>query len=185
MSVLPYRSYPVSVARTERLSTSLVRITFTGESLQHVGTDGLDQRVKLVLPLEHTGFGDFGLLDEPAVPLGDWYGRWRVLPEEDRNPIRTYTARNTRPDTREIDIDFVLHGDSGPASAWASNAAPGDELVLVGPDGRSAQRSGIEWSPGGAQRVLLAGDETALPAIAAILESLPAHMAGHAFIEVP
>lgn len=185
MSVLPYRSYPVSVARTERLSTSLVRITFTGESLQHVGTDGLDQRVKLVLPLEHTGFGDFGLLDEPAVPLGDWYGRWRVLPEEDRNPIRTYTARNTRPDTREIDIDFVLHRDSGPASAWASNAAPGDELVLVGPDGRSAQRSGIEWSPGGAQRVLLAGDETALPAIAAILESLPAHMAGHAFIEVP
>ncbi|MBG6237574.1 NADPH-dependent ferric siderophore reductase [Mycetocola sp. CAN_C7] len=99
--------------------------------------------------------------------------------------MRTYTVRNPRPAVGEVDIDFVLHGDGGPASAWASTASPGDEIVIVGPDGRSEQRGGIEWKPGEARVVLLAGDETALPAICAILESLPAGIRGQAFIEVP
>lgn len=175
----------MAVARTERLSTSILRITLGGDTLEYIGTEGLDQRVKVVLPLPHTGFGDYGLLDDTGEGMTHWYARWRQLPDADRNPLRTYTVRNPRPEAREVDIDFVLHGDAGPASAWATSAAVGDEVVVVGPDSRADDRSGIEWNPGSATRVLLAGDETALPAISAILESLPADIRGHAFIEVP
>lgn len=185
-AVLPYRPYAVAVSRVAQVSSSFVRITFTGEHLEHFGTDGLDQRVKLILPLEGIGFSDFGLQAEPPVALTDWYGRWRELGEDERNPIRTYTVRATRPARREIDIDFVLHGDAGPASAWAARAVTGDEAWVVGPDGRSPESGvGIEWRPGSATHVLLAGDETAAPAITSILESLPEGVRGQAFIEVP
>ncbi|MBB6406744.1 siderophore-interacting protein [Arthrobacter sp. AZCC_0090] len=79
----------------------------------------------------------------------------------------------------------------GPAANWALAAKPGDSITIIGPNNRAAHcitaeiYSGIEWRPGLAQRVLLAGDETAVPAISAILESLPAGITGHAFLEVP
>ena len=53
----------------------------------------------------------------------DWYARWRALPDERRNPIRTYTVRAVRRDAPEVDVDIVLHGDGGPASRWAERAA--------------------------------------------------------------
>ncbi|MET1051190.1 MAG: siderophore-interacting protein [Mycetocola sp.] len=173
------------VTRAQRLSSSLLRATFSGDDLQHIADDGLDQRIKVLFPIAGVGFTDIGLHDDPPAPVSEWYGRWRTLPDEARNPMRTYTVRNPRPALGEVDIDFVLHGDAGPASAWAMTAAPGDELVIVGPDARSDQSGGIEWKPGAASDVLLAGDETALPAICAILESLPAGIRGQAFIEVP
>lgn len=79
----------------------------------------------------------------------------------------------------------------GPAADWAAQATVGQRLVIIGPNNRAAHcitaqtYGGIEWRPGLAQRVLLAGDETAVPAICAILETLPAYMSGHAFLEVP
>ena len=174
-----YRSFRVQVARVERLSPHFRRVTFTADDLADFGTAGLDQRVKVVLPLPEIGFAAFPESD-------DWYSLWRELPDELRNPFRTYTARAVRPDAREVDIDFVGHGDRGPASAWAAAAAPGDEIVLIGPDERSPGRAtGIDWRPGDVETLLLAGDETAAPAIAAILESLPADARGVALIEVP
>ncbi|MGX5696582.1 siderophore-interacting protein [Agromyces soli] len=174
-----YRSFRAAVARVERLTPCFTRVTFTGEELAHFGTAGLDQRVKIVLPLPGTGFADFP--DDP-----DWYAAWRELPAERRNPFRTYTVRAVRPGLREVDIDFALHGDGGPASAWAGGARPGDELVIVGPDERSPGRTiGIDFRPGVVDTVLLAGDETAAPAICAILEQLPSDASGIAIIEVP
>jgi NADPH-dependent ferric siderophore reductase len=173
------------VSRTRRLSPSLLRVTLGGEALEHLPTGRLDQRVKLLFPLAGGGYGIPGLLDEPPIAMSDWYAQWRAAPTAERCAIRTYTLRNPRPDLRELDIEFVLHGDAGPASAWALRAAPGDELVVVGPDARAAGRGGIEWDPGAARTVLLAGDETAVPAVCAILESLPADVGGHAFLEVP
>lgn len=174
-----YRSFRASVARVERLTPSFVRVTFTGAELADFGTAGLDQRVKLVLPLADRGFADF--------PEGeDWYRGWRELPAERRNPFRTYTVRAVRPAVREVDVDFALHGDLGPASRWAGAAAVGDEVVLIGPDERSPDRTvGIDFRPGSVESVLLAGDETAAPAICAILEQLPADAAGIALIEIP
>ncbi|HEU4758172.1 MAG TPA: siderophore-interacting protein [Agromyces sp.] len=174
-----YRSFRATVTRVVRLTPHFTRLTFGGDDLAGFGTAGLDQRVKVVLPLPGAGFADF-----PRVE--DWYGAWRALPTERRNPFRTYTIRAVRPHLREVDVDFVAHGDTGPGSAWATRARPGDEIVLVGPDELSEGRTiGIDWRPGAVDTVLLAGDETAAPAICAILESLPADASGAAIIEVP
>ncbi len=174
-----YRSFRVQVARVERLTPHFTSVTFEGDDLGEFGSAGLDQRVKVVLPLPEVGFA--------AFPEGDdWYSAWRELPGELRNPFRTYTVRAVRPERREVDIVFVGHGDRGPASAWAATAAPGDEIVLIGPDELSAGREvGIDWRPGEVETLLLAGDETAAPAIASILESLPSDANGIALIEVP
>jgi len=94
----------------------------------------------------------------------------------------------------EIEVDFVLHGQTpdsmGPGSGWAAQAEPGQRLVVIGPHAGTTAYGGIEWRPpaaggGCAVRVLLAGDETAVPAIGSILESLPAGYAGCALLEVP
>ncbi|ROQ41322.1 NADPH-dependent ferric siderophore reductase [Frondihabitans sp. PhB188] len=174
-----HRAFRVSVKRVQRLSPSFVRITFHGDDLVDFGDEGLDQRIKIVLPTEATGYDSFPTSD-------DWYGEWRQLPDHERNSFRTYTARRIRRAEREVDVDFVSHGDTGPASAWANHAGVGDDMMLIGPDGTSGWTgSGIEWKPAGAATTLLAGDETAVPAISAILEQLPDDARGCAFLEVP
>ncbi len=171
-----YRTYPVAVRDVQRLTPHFLRVTFTGPELERLGSGGPDQRIKLVLPI-------------PGIPLdrfpsgSDWYDRWRLLPGEARHPIRTYTIRRADPAARELVVDFVAHGDEGPASRWVQSAAPGDEVLVIAPDG--VPLGGWEWHPGAATTLLLAGDETAVPAITAILESLPAEAAGAAFLEIP
>ena len=179
-----YRPFRATVLRTRRLCPSFLRVTFGGPDLGLFGTDGLDQRVKVVLPLAD---GTLPRLDDPGtVDEGTWYEQWRGLPDHRRNPFRTYTVRRIRPDLRELDIDLVVHGGTGPAAVWLAGVRPGDEVLLVGPDARSIHSAtGIDFHPGPARRLLLAGDETAAPAIAAILESLPPGRRAQAFVEVP
>lgn len=165
----------------ERLTPHFARIVFRGDDLEHVGTGGLDQRIKIVFPLDGV-FADLGQEDG----AGDWYDRWRSLPDAERNPFRTYTVRRPDPAARELTVDFVIHHDAGPAGTWAENATPGDRVIVVGPDSRSPHHlGGIDWHPGAAQRLLLVGDETAAPAICSILESLPADVVAEAFVEIP
>ncbi|MFI6512533.1 siderophore-interacting protein [Streptosporangium sp. NPDC050855] len=175
-----YRCHDVRVVRVARLSPSFLRITFGGEDLAGFADHGFDQRIKVILPLPDGGI----------TPLGDdadWYRRWRALPDELRNPIRTYTARAVRPHLRELDVDFVLHGESGPASRWATRAAPGDRVLVVGPNAaHPGPTGGQEWAqPAGATHLLLAGDETAVPAITSIVESLSGAVPATALLEVP
>lgn len=99
---------------------------------------------------------------------------------------RTYTIRAARPELREVDVDFVSHGLTGPATRWLADAAVGDALGLIGPDATSDEEpGGYAWRPGDARTLLLAADETAVPAVAVILEGLPADATGHVFLEVP
>jgi NADPH-dependent ferric siderophore reductase len=101
---------------------------------------------------------------------------------------RTYTVRAVRPSLSEVDVDMVLHaGGGGPASCWLREAAVGDELALIGPDVRhEGVHGGVEFEPPpGTTTVVLAGDETAAPAIASIVERLPEDLAVHVFVEVP
>ncbi|KFF58404.1 hypothetical protein JF66_18810, partial [Cryobacterium sp. MLB-32] len=168
----------VSVSRVQLLSAGFTRITFTGTDLVHLGTGGFDQRVKLVLPLPDVGLGRFSFTE-------DWFTRWRELSNEWRNPLRTYTVQSPRPALQEIDIDFVRHGDDGQAARWLNEVTVGSDVAIVGPDARGANPDvGIEWKPGQAHTVLLAGDETALPAICAILGRLDRQARGVAFIEI-
>lgn len=176
-----YRPYQVDVAAVHRIAPHFVRVTFTSDQLVHFGTAGLDQRIKVVLPLAGR-YADLGQRDGS----GDWYDRWRALPHAERNPFRTYTVRRIDARARELDVDFVVHHDAGPAGRWAESVEVGQSVVVIGPDQRSpGSRSGIDWRPGGARRMLLAGDETAAPAICGILESVDPRCEVDAFIEVP
>jgi NADPH-dependent ferric siderophore reductase len=175
-----YRPFAAEVVRAQRLSPSFLRATFTGPSFDDLAPNGWDQRIKVLLPTADRGVRD--------CPRGDdWFAEWRALPEERRNPMRTYTVRAVRPERREIDVDFVLHGATGPASAWAESATAGDEVVLIGPNARfPGPTGGFEWHPpSGAPHLLLAGDETAVPAVCAIVEALPRGCPARVFLEVP
>lgn len=104
--------------------------------------------------------------------------------------MRTYTLRALRREALEMDVEFVLHGDSGPASAWAMDARPGESLQIVAPNDEAAQSSGgFEWiNHDGIRDALLIADETALPAATGILELLatkPEPPFVQAFFSVP
>ena len=88
--------------------------------------------------------------------------------------LRSYTARRQDPGAGEVEIDFVLHGN-GPAAAWATAARPGAPLGVAG-GGPLGHRSAA-W-------LLLAGDETALPAISRILGAAAPATRGLALVEV-
>lgn len=179
-----YRLFPVEVARVQRLGPSFVRVTFSAGCLRGFGAGGDDQRIKLVLPQPGRTLADF-----PDGP--DWYQQWLAQPDEIRPTLRTYTVRAFRPDTAELDVDFVLHGSSdghsGPASAWAATARTGQQIGLLGPDRPGRGRPwGCEWAPPeSASHLVLAGDETAVPAVASIVESLPPCARGVVCLEVP
>jgi NADPH-dependent ferric siderophore reductase len=180
-----YAAFAVSVASVVPLGASFLRVTFRGDELAHFHFLGLDQRVKLVLPLPGSSVGGFPRATE------DWYTVWRDTPETERPVLRTYTVRAARPELGEIDVDFVTHGETGPATRWVMHAVEGDEILVIGPDARTIDPDddrpigGAEFNPGTAGRILLAGDETAAPAICGILEALPRKARGQVFIEVP
>lgn len=180
-----YRPFAATVVNTQALSPHFTRVTFTAQDFDVFGTAGLDQRVKLLFPNTH---GDLNTCvatgrDEDFLT---WYHTWRALPDTERCPMRTYTIRRVNHATKTVDIDFVTHGATGPGSAWALTARPGDPLILIGPDDRSTDwRTGLDWRPGGACRFLLAGDETAVPAIASIIESLPFETKADVIMEIP
>lgn len=175
-----YRPFTATVVGLRRLTPTFLRITFAGPDLDRFTSWGPDQRIKVLLPVPGRG-----LVDCPTGP--DWYAEWRSLPADRRLPLRTYTVRAVRRDPPEVDVDFVLHGATGPASAWAEDARVGDEIVLVGPNALfEGPGSGFEWRPpSDAGSLLIAGDETAVPAISAIVESLPAECRGRVLLEVP
>ncbi|PRI10368.1 siderophore-interacting protein [Leucobacter massiliensis] len=170
-----YSAFRVAVARTQRLSPGFVRVTLAGEELRHFAPWGLDQRIKLVLPMADGSRPDFGLLDRPTPHPKEWYARWKALPEDRRNPLRTYTPAAIRPALGEIDVELFIHEPAGPASSWALACAPGDELVLTGPDARVGFTGyGIHFMPPSPpSRLLLVGDESALPAIGNLLAAAP------------
>ncbi|MDX8580337.1 siderophore-interacting protein, partial [Elizabethkingia sp. HX YK] len=94
-----------------------------------------------------------------------------------RPSIRTYTHRGIDTENQEIWIDFVAHGDEGPASAWAAKAEKGDVLGVLMYDGKTELYAEADW-------YLLAGDATAIPVLSTILEDLPKTAKGVCIIEV-
>ncbi|GAA2404247.1 siderophore-interacting protein [Streptomyces glaucosporus] len=175
----PFRFFEAAVVRRRRLGPSTVRITFGGEELREFAGGGRDQSLSLFLP--HPGQA------EPVVPveLGDaWFAAWRTMDPAVRAVIRSYTVSGQRPEAGEVDIDFVLHGDTGPATRWARTARPGARVRLLGP--RTAENRSVCFRPpSDTDWVLLAADETALPAVEGILAWLPAGTRARVWIEVP
>ncbi|MGW4897204.1 siderophore-interacting protein [Kitasatospora sp. NPDC004240] len=174
-----FRFFEARVVRSERLGPTMVRVTFGGEQLDDFASGGRDQSFSLFLP--HPG------QDAPVLPLEageNWFAAWRALDPSVAAVMRSYTIRAQRTDPAELDVDFALHGDTGPASRWARTAAPGDRVLLLGPYVADNRSAGF-LPPEGTDLVLLAADETALPAAGGILDWLPAGTPVRAWIEVP
>ncbi|MEU7069543.1 siderophore-interacting protein [Streptomyces narbonensis] len=178
----PFQFFSLQVDRTRRLGPSLVRVTFTGEDLKRFASGGRDQSLSLFLPHPGQEAPVLPPLDDP-----DMYailGAWRAMPDDERAVMRSYTVREQRTDPDEMDIDFAIHEDGGPACRWAGRAKPGDRVVVLGP--AVAANTGVRFQlPEDADSVLIWADETALPAASAILEWLPAETRAQVFLEVP
>lgn len=176
----PFRFFDLQVVRTRRLGPSMVRITFAGQDLKDFAAGGRDQSLSLFLP--HPG------QDAPVVPLdaGDGsaiFAAWRALADDVRAVMRSYTVREQRREPNEVDIDFALHTDGGPACRWAGRAAPGHRVMVLGP--AVADNTAVRFRPPeDTDWVLIWADETALPAAAAILEWLPAGLKARVWLEV-
>lgn len=118
------------------------------------------------------GFSEFE--DRPET---DKYVKLKFAGDDGIPVTRTYTVRRVDHDARTIDVDFVVHGEEGLAGPWAASARPGDRIRLMGPGGGYRPDPAADWH-------LFLGDLSALPAIAASLDALPADAVGHAFLEV-
>ncbi|SDD05376.1 siderophore-interacting protein [Rhodococcus tukisamuensis] len=131
---------------------------------------------RLTSHLVRVHLGDPGFDDFVANGYTDAYVK--LVFGTDAEPVlRTYTVRRVDDEKREVAIDFVVHGDEGVAGPWARAAQPGQSLRLRGPGGAYAPRADADWH-------LMAGDESAIPAIGAALEALPASAVAKVFVEV-
>lgn len=168
MAGKPRKHHRGVVQRTERISRNMVRVVLGGDGLAEFATSGLtDHYVKLVFPYEGVEYPE---------PLNVQTCH-ETMPRELWPRLRTYTVRAWDPEVRELTLDFVVHGDEGLAGPWAERAVPGDEVVMMGPGGGYAPAPDADWH-------LMVGDLSALPAIAASLEALPAGAPAHVFVEV-
>lgn len=157
---------PVSVVGTSTLTPRLISVSLRGDALSGFAPEAPTAHIKIFVPAEGEQFVG-------PVPGPDGL----TWPEDAPRPImRTYTPRRFDPQTNTLDVEFALHGD-GPAANWASRAQPGDQIAIAGPGGR------FQLDPT-ARRWWIAGDESAVPAIATLLEALPARSQAQVHIEV-
>jgi NADPH-dependent ferric siderophore reductase len=154
----------VPVLRVEQITPQMRRVTFAGPEMEGFSLAGPAEKMKIYFPLPGQ--------EKPIVP------DFGVRPIEGQpRPIgRTYTPRAWRPDSLQIDIDFVLHGD-GPGAIWAREAEPGRFATLSSPTGTFLLDAPVE-------RYVLGGDDAAVPAVSTILEALPASARADVYLEV-
>jgi NADPH-dependent ferric siderophore reductase len=167
------RTTALVVRRADRIGPHLIRVVATPRDPAAVG--------RFVVP--HTDGYVKVVFRRPGVVYPEPFdlATARSLPAEQWPAQRTYTLREVRPDRAEIVIDFVHHGDAGLAGPWAAGlldgSGPGTEFLVLGPGGAYAPDPAADWH-------LLAGDDSALPAIAAALRAVPVGAPVHAFVEV-
>ena len=157
----------LTVLRREWLSPHTVRITAGGPGFDALRMNEFtDKYAKIIFV-------------DPALGLTPPYdlAALRDSLPPDRQPVtRTYTLRRADVPRQQLAIDFVVHGDEGIAAPWAAHAEPGDILTMSGAGGAYQPDPDCDWH-------LLAGDESALPAICSALEALPGDARGIAYLE--
>jgi len=156
----------LTVKSARYLSTNFIRVTFAGPELEGFPEGHEGANCKLLLPRDGESRQEFESCFEPDAP------------SEKIHPVRTYTVRSFRRELLELDIDFVAHGDEGPATRWAQRASPGAFLGFLGPSAPKLTEFHADW-------YLLAADLSAMPVVEATLEAMPADAKGVAIFEVP
>lgn len=143
------------------LTPNMIRVTLSGDAIRGMqsGCEGANCKVFLPLPAQSEAAFSAQLMNGP------------------RPVVRTYTVRHMRADIGEMDIDFVDHGDVGPASAWARAAKVGCFCGFSGP-------GPVKVPEFYADKYLIVADLSALPVAAATLEAMPRGATGDAFFEV-
>lgn len=161
------------VAR-ERVSEHVVRVTLEGEDFSRFRGLGFDQWFRLLLPQQ-----DDSVFDRMPDRIDfKGYLKYLLISQSRRPAMRNYTVREFRAQTRQLDIDVIVHGDAGIAGPWARDAAHGAPVALIDQGCGFAPPSTTDWQ-------LLVADETGMPAVVGILRDLPRDARGHAIIEVP
>ncbi len=162
------RTSEAVVTRVEQLTPHMVRVVVGGAALNELQAgEFTDHYVKILFPPPGVSYPEPFDLDAIRA----------TLPAQQWPVVRTYTVRKWLPEIPEMWLDFVVHGTAGIAGPWAAAAKPGDPIRFHGPGGAYRPDPGADWH-------LLAGDESALPAIGAALDGMPAGARVHAFIEV-
>jgi NADPH-dependent ferric siderophore reductase len=169
MANRPVRAARIAeVTRVEQLTPHMVRIVVGGAGLAGLNAgEYTDHYIKVLFPPPGVSYPE--PFDVAAIRESRPRAEWPV--------VRTYTVRRWLPEVPELWVDFVVHGDEGIAGPWAAGAKPGDPFRFMGPGGGYAPNPDAGWH-------LLAGDESALPAIATALAGMPVGAPVKAFIEV-
>lgn len=144
----------------------MMRVTLAGPELTGLVVDRPGASVRLLLPSPGTA--------ELVIPR--WHGNEFLLPDHTRAVLRTFTPRRVDAHQLELDLDIVLHGH-GVASEWAATTRPGDAAAISGP-GRGYDIDSA------AARFVLAGDESAIPAITQVIDALPLRATAAVLLEV-
>ncbi|MEI5519680.1 siderophore-interacting protein [Streptomyces brasiliscabiei] len=177
LTVRPPTLREVEVVRTVDITPGMRRITLSGEQLRAFTTaDGFARPA-----FESPGFDDdlafyfpYPGQRDPVLPV---QGEAKLtVPKGPRPLSRAYTVRRWDPEAGELDVDFVKHG-VGAGTTWAHRTRPGDRIHLSGPSTSKAFPTGADW-------LLVAGDDTALPAIGRLLDELPPDARAQVFIEI-
>jgi len=164
----PLQSF--EVVGTEQLTPRMVRVVLRGKEFDAFApSEFTDSYVKLGFIADD--------VDVAGLPRPLTLDSFADLPPDKQPSVRTMTVRRVDAAAGEIAVDIVVHGEHGTAGPWAVAAQPGQPIYLMGPGGAYAPDPAADWH-------LLAGDESALPAIAAALEALPANAIGKVFLEV-
>ena len=168
----------MAVRRVEARSPRLLRVTLAGDGLAGFEPGLPGGSVRLLLPPSSRSRSR-SRSPSPAsseLVLPTWNGNEYRYDDGTRPPIRTLTPLRFSPDDGELDIEVVLHG-SGPLSAWAANAGPGVPAAVSGP-GRGYEVDADTRS------FVLAGDESALPALGLLVEAMPPKAEVQVIVEV-
>ena len=147
------------------LSPHMRRLRLHADDLEAYDSDSI--HVRLLIPPRGQENPQWPTLADNGMPV--WPSGENTIEQ------RVYTIRAMDAKAGWIDVDFVMHGDNGPGSAFAMHASAGDVVAMTGPLGTALPDA--DW-------MLFAGDETALPAIGRYLAEMPDHVTGHAIIEV-
>ena len=169
MSTLPVRHMVAEVTRKEHITPHYIRIYLHSDDVPYFKNTAIGDNNKILIPPVY--------LNEIHFPVLDENRKWIFPPKEVAPSMRTYTHRNINLERNEIVIDFVDHGDNGPASKWARDSKPGSKLGVMMRTEAKELYSEADW-------YLFVGDSTSIPAIAAVLETLPETAQGTCIIEV-
>ncbi|WP_344103980.1 siderophore-interacting protein [Myceligenerans crystallogenes] len=166
------------VVATKQITPHMMRVTLGGDGIRRLTVQGYDQWFRLFMTRE--GQDNLKL---PTASSGWWYAQYLATPKSRRPWVRNYTIRAAREDLAEIDVDFVVHGSdddgtSGPGAGFATSCQVGERVGILDQGLGYNPRHEHDWT-------LLVADESGLPAVAGICESLPQGTYGAAIVEVP